>query len=169
MIRVFEDIEPGDRIESPWYRVTREAIIEFGREWDPYPFHIDEEAAKATEFGGIVACTAHIFCIQSILTHQLPEDVALVSGLGGDGLNLLLPVRPEDELRLLRTYTGKRESASRPECGIVSIEHTLERRGGDIVFRTSGSMLVERRAPPQGGPKTGSQPNASSSRKPRGR
>lgn len=145
MIRRFEDIEPGDHVESPWYRVTREAIIEFGREWDPYPFHVDEAAARESEFGGLVACTAHIFCIQSILTHRLPEDVALVSGLGGDGLNLLLPVRPDDELRLVRTYTSKRASGSRPGCGIVGIEHVLERRDGDLVFRTTGSILVERR------------------------
>jgi acyl dehydratase len=145
LIRYFEDIELGDRIESPWYRVTREAIIEFGREWDPYPFHVDEESAKGSHFGGIVACTAHIFCIQSILTHQLPEDVALVSGLGGDGLNLLQPVRPGDELRLVRTYTSKRESGSRPACGVVGIEHVLERKNGEVVFRTTGAILVERR------------------------
>ena len=145
MSRRFDDIEPGDRASSPWYEVTLEAIVEFGRAWDPYPFHVDEEAAKKTHFGGVIACTAHLFCIQSILTHALPEDVALVSGLGGDGLNLLMPVRPGDEVRLHRTYTSKRESASRPDCGVVEIEHTLERRNGDVVFRTSGAILVARR------------------------
>ena len=145
MIRYFEDIEAGLRVVSPWYRVTRDEIVGFGREWDPYPFHVDEDAARASHFGGLVACTAHIFAIQSILTHRLPEDVALVSGLGGDGLNLLMPVRPDDEVRLARTYTHKRESASRPSCGVVGIAHTLERRNGDEVFRTSGSILVARR------------------------
>jgi len=141
----FDDIELGQQIKSSWYRVTREAIIEFGRDWDPYPFHVDEIAAKETHFGELVACTAHIFAIQSLLTHDLGEDLALLSGLGGDGLNLLLPVRADDELRLVRTYTDKRESRSKPDRGIVGIEHSLERRNGDIVFRTTGSILVKRR------------------------
>jgi acyl dehydratase len=144
VIRYYDDIEPGQHVESLWYRVTREAIMDFGREWDPYPFHVDEEAAQKTHFGGIVACTAHIFSIQSILTHKLPEDVALVSGLGGDGMNLLLPVRPDDDVRLVRTFTSKRESGSRPSCGVVGIDHTLERKNGDRVFRTTGAILVER-------------------------
>lgn len=141
----FDDVEPGRQIKSSWYRVTREAIIEFGRNWDPYPFHVDEIGAKESHFGELVACTAHIFAIQSLLTHDLGEDLALLTGLGGDGLNLLLPVGVDDELRLVRTYTSKRESRSRQDRGIVAIEHALQRRNGDLVFRTTGSILVERR------------------------
>lgn len=142
----FEDIEPGDQIRSPWYRVTREAIVEFGKAWDPFPFHTDEVAARQSFFGELVACTAHIFAIQSLLTHDLDEDLAMLTGLGGDGMALLMPVLPGDELRLVRTYTTKRGSRSNTDRGIVGIEHTLERRNGDIVFRTTGSILVERRA-----------------------
>ena len=142
----YEDLEPGRRVSSPWYLVTREAIIEFGRDWDPYPIHVDEEAAQKGFFGGLVACTAHIFAIQSVLTHHLDEELAFSSGLGGDGLQLIQPVRPDDEVRLTRTYTSRRVSKSNPSQGVVSIEHVLERRAdGEVVFRTTGAILMARR------------------------
>jgi len=141
----FEDIEEGQRLESPWHTVTREEIVEFARAWDPQPFHVEDAAAERSIFGGFAACAAHIFALQSRLAHALPARVALLAGLGGDGLELLAPVRAGAQVKLVRRFTGKRVSRSRPECGVVAIEHTLETPGGEVVFRTRGAMLVERR------------------------
>ena len=141
----FEDVEPGTRLESGWYAVEPDEIIEFARRWDPYDFHLDEEAAKASVFGGLAACTAHIFAIASILAHDLPKELVLVAGLGGDGLQLLAPVRAGSRVRLVRVIRAVRDSKSRPETGIVTIEDTLEWSEGEALYRTSGSMLVARR------------------------
>lgn len=143
----FEDVEPGLRLESPFYTVERDEIVRFARDWDPYDFHLDEAAAERSIFGGLCACTAHIFAISSRLSHELPGELAMVAGLGGDGLQLLAPVRAGDRVRLVRRFTKTRASRSRPEVGIVTIEDTLESEDGRAVFRTSGSMLVARRAP----------------------
>ncbi len=86
-----------------------------------------------------------MFAIQSRLTHDLPRGVALLAGLGGDGLQLLAPIRPGTRVKLLRRFTDKRLSRSRPEGGVVGIEHTLVDPDGTVLFRTTGSILVARR------------------------
>jgi len=141
----FEDLIPEARYETPFYEVSRDEIVEFARRWDPYGFHVDEEAGRTSIFGGLVACTAHIFSISSLLNHDLPVDFALVAGLGGDGLELLAPVRPGDRLRLVRRILAVRDSKSKPHAGIVTMEDCLESPDGKAFFRTRGAILVARR------------------------
>ena len=76
---------------SRWYVVERDEVIEMASRWDPYPFHLEDEAAKASLFGRLAACAPHIFAISSRLSHDLPGPLALIAGLGGDGLHLLAP------------------------------------------------------------------------------
>ena len=40
-------------------RVTREAVLDFASQFDPQPFHLDEEAAKTSLFGGLSASGWH--------------------------------------------------------------------------------------------------------------
>jgi acyl dehydratase len=141
----YEDIEVGSEHTSSWYTVERDEIIEMASRWDPRPFHLDEDIAKRSIFGGLAACTPHIFAISVRLTHALPGPLALIAGLGGDGLQLLAPVRAGDQVRLTRRFTSARESKSRPDAGIVSVEDTLYTPEGDAVFRTAGSMVIAKR------------------------
>ena len=142
----FEDIAVGDEQTSRWYPVERDEVVEMASRWDPYPFHLNEEAAERSVFGGLAACAPHIFAISSILSHDLPGPLALIAGLGGDGLNLLAPVLVGERVRLIRRYTGARESKSRAGAGVVSLEDTLYTPDGTAVFRTSGSILMAKRA-----------------------
>lgn len=142
----FEDIVVDSEQPSPWYEVTRDEVVEMASRWDPYPFHLDEEAARQSVFGGLAACAPHIFAISTRLSHELPGPLALVAGLGGDGLHLLAPVRAGERVRLVRRFTAARESRSRPEAGIVSVEDRLETPDGTIVFKAIGSMLLARRS-----------------------
>ncbi|MBW2423902.1 MAG: MaoC family dehydratase N-terminal domain-containing protein [Deltaproteobacteria bacterium] len=141
----YEDIEVGSEYDSPWYVVERDEVIEMASRWDPYPFHLDEKIAKRSLFGGLAACTPHIFAISVRLSHTLPGPLALIAGLGGGGLHLLAPVRVGGKVRLTRRFTDARVSKSRPDAGIVSVEDTLYTPEGDAVFRTSGSMLIAKR------------------------
>jgi len=141
----YEDIEVSSEYTSPWYAVERDEVIEMASRWDPYPFHIDEEIAKRSIFGGLAACTAHIFAISVRLSHDLPGPLALIAGLGGGGLEILAPVRVGEQVQLTRRFTSARESRSRPDAGIVSVEDTLYTFEGDAAFRISGSMLIAKR------------------------
>jgi len=141
----FEDIEPGLRLESPWYAIERDEVVDFARSWDPYDFHLDEAAAEKSIFGGLVACTSHLFAISSRLAHQLPGEVVLIAGLGGDGLQVVAPVRVGTKVRLVRRFSSARASRSRPEAGVVAFEDVIESPEGETLFRTSGSVLIARR------------------------
>ena len=142
----FEDIALGQVLTSDWYRVEREAIIDFARAWDPQPFHLDEDAAKASIFGGLAACAPHLFAILSRLSFDLPRRLVIVAGLGGDGLDLIAPVYADTDVRLIREFTATRSSKSRPEVGIATFADRLENREGQTVFRTAGSVLVARKS-----------------------
>ena len=142
----FEDLEPGfeQRTREP-YRVERDEVIEFARRWDPQPFHVDEEAAKRSIFGGIIACMPHIFAIQCVLSSRLEPDVALLSGLGNEGFELLEPVRPGDRLTLVRRVESRRDSRSRPEGGVVKTWYELWNQEGVLLFRDLGIAMIARR------------------------
>lgn len=142
----YEDVEVGLSEQSGWYPVERDEVIEFAARWDPFPHHLDDAAAAESIFGRIAACAPHIFAISSRLTHELPHGLALVAGLGGDGLNLIAPVYADSKVRLTRTFLSKRDSKSRSDAGIVSFELVLESPEGERLFQTAGSVLLARRA-----------------------
>jgi acyl dehydratase len=142
----FEDLVIGaeQRSREPFV-VTREEVIDFARRWDPQPFHLDDAAARASIFGGLTACAAHVFAIQCRLATQLDPPFALLAGLGGDGFELLAPTRPGDRLELVRRTESRRESLSKPDRGIVQFSHAIRNQDGALVCRTLGRVMVARR------------------------
>ena len=115
----FEEVEVGDRCTAGPYLVTKSEIIQFAKQYDPRPFHIDEEAAARSVFGGLSASAAHTFAIFILLTTKWQPPLRALAGLGYDELRLPNAVRPGDELHLESTVLEKRESKSRPNTGIL--------------------------------------------------
>lgn len=145
-MRYFDDLEVGDLARSAeTFEVDRDEIVAFASRWDPQPFHLDERAAEQSIFGGLSACAAHIFAIQSRLAVTVEPRWALLAGLGNDGFELRSPVRPGDRLRLVRRITGKRASRSKPDRGIVEVEHDLVDERDEVVFRAKGRVMIARR------------------------
>ena len=52
MVEWFDDLKVGMRFKSEAVTVSKDDIIRFAREYDPQPFHLDEEAAKKSIYGG---------------------------------------------------------------------------------------------------------------------
>ncbi len=138
----YEDIEVGFTHRFGRYVVPRDEIVEFARKWDPQPFHLDEEAGRRSIFGGITACAAHNFAIQSKLSNENPRPMALVAGLGLEEMRLVAPVRPDDTLCLETTVLAKRRSASRPDCGIVTNRIRLLNQDDEVVMEQRGKIMV---------------------------
>ena len=142
----FEDLQVGDQARSAeTFEVQRDEIVAFAQRWDPQPFHTDERAARESIFGGLSACAAHVFAIQSRLACAMEPGLALLAGLGNDGFELSAPVRPGDRLQLVRRITGKRASRSKPDRGIVEVEMDLVNQRGEVAFRSRGRIMVARR------------------------
>jgi acyl dehydratase len=141
----FEDVVPGASLRSGPHEVTREEIIEFARQWDPFPFHVDEAAAGASAIGGLCASGIHILAIKQRLLHRLPVLESAVASLGYDEVRFLRPVHPGARLTLVWTWGEKRESRSRPDRGVVQITATLEDADGGVVFSYRDNVLMLKR------------------------
>ena len=144
----FEDIEVGTTMRAGSYRVDAQEILEFGRKWDPLPTHTDIEAATRSPFGGLIASGAHTVAIRTLLLHRLPTKEAVIATGQWDEVRFHQPVRPGDELSLEVTWTAKRESASKPDRGIVSAEMKMLNQKNEVVLSQRNTIFMRRRAAP---------------------
>ena len=142
----FEELEIGTRSAAGPYLVSRDEIIQFAKQYDPVPRHIDEEAAARSIFGGLSASSAHTFAIFVSLTAKLqPRQLHVLAGMGWDELRLPNAVRPGDELDLEATILEKRESKSKADRGIVRNQILLRNQKRETVLQCISNILVARR------------------------
>jgi acyl dehydratase len=141
----FEDAEVGTTSNAGPYLVSKEEIIQFAKQYDPVPRHIDEEAAAHSIFGGLTACSAHTFSIFILLTTRLQPRLHVLAGLGWDGLRLPYAVRPGDKLDLETTVLEMRESKSKPDRGIVRTRVLLRNQKRETVLECTSDIFVARR------------------------
>jgi acyl dehydratase len=145
-IMYFEDVVVGKkRNKSVTYQVNKEEIIEFARHWDPRSFHLDEKAAVSSVFGGLVACSAHIFSILSWFATHGNKRTASMAALGFDELRMYHPVRPNDTLSCTFTYLEKHESRSKQDRGIVRTLASLSNQLSMEVFSAVITTMVAKR------------------------
>ncbi|MDZ7784840.1 MAG: MaoC family dehydratase N-terminal domain-containing protein [Halioglobus sp.] len=142
----FEDYVVGDEHAAGSHTVTRDEIVDFARQWDPQPWHVDEELARQSIFGGLTACSAHIFSIYCITSQRWQSGVIqqAVAGLGFDEMRMHRPVFAGDTLHCASTVESVRPSTSRPDCGIVVYRTRLTNRDGEVVFSCKAATLVAR-------------------------
>lgn len=144
--RYFEDWRPGEEIGLGRYRVTAAEIKTFAAEFDPQPFHLDETAARASIFGGLVASGWHTCAVMMRLIAGTPELMgANIVSPGFDDLAWPTPVRPGDVLEGRCRVLDKRPSASKPDRGLVRFEQRLFNQHGEIVLRLTSLVLYLRR------------------------
>lgn len=141
----YEDYAPGLELTAGTYLVTEEEILEFGRRFDAQPMHNNKAAAEAGPFGGLIAPGCLTFAIRTALANQLPGRPALIAGLGVEKMDLPKPVRPGDQLSLRMLVKERRRSASRPERGIITMEHQVLNQEGELVLTMISRMMVELR------------------------
>lgn len=142
----FEDFVPGEITTYGRYEVTKEEIIAFAAEFDPQPFHLDEEAGRASWLGGLAASGWHT----SAILMRLNCDGFMVgsTSMGSSGLEevrWLKPVHPGDVLTVRREILETRSSASRPEMGIVRCRFELVNQKGEAVLVQTNPIFFGRR------------------------
>lgn len=148
--RWLQDYEPGDVHDFGPIAVEEAEVLAFGRRFDPQVFHTDPEAAKETEYGGLIASGWHTASLMMRLyaDHYLSHVATLVSP-GIDELRWLLPVRPGDALSIRVTVEEARRSRSKPDRGIVrSAVLVLNQRGEPVMTLTARNFLLARPGSP---------------------
>lgn len=133
--RYFEDYRAGSVHEFGSIRVEEAEVIDFGRRFDPQLFHVDPEAARRTEYGGVIASGWHTAALMMRLyaEHYLSRASTLAAP-GVDELRWLVPVRPGDELSVRVTVLETRRSRSKPDRGIVRSFVEVLNQAGEVVM-----------------------------------
>jgi acyl dehydratase len=145
-VRYFEDFKPGDVIELGSRTISKERILAFAREFDPQPFHTDEEAAKRSIYGGLLASGWHTgSLLMRILNDGLLKDTASLGSPGVDELRWLKPVRPGDVLSARMTVLESIPSRSKPDRGLIRSLMELRNQHNEIVLTVRGLSLLGRR------------------------
>lgn len=133
--RYFEDFSPGEIIPLPPRTISAEEIVEFAQEFDPQPFHLDEEAGRKSVLGGLAASGWQT----AALTMRMLYDtfIAQSSSMGSSGITSVQwrrPVLAGDTLTGVVEVLSARRSRSRPEMGIVTFRITLANQKGVTVM-----------------------------------
>ncbi|MGP0061688.1 MAG: MaoC family dehydratase [Beijerinckiaceae bacterium] len=142
----FEDVVVGEAPLFGDYEVTKEEIFEFATQFDPQPFHLDEEAAKKTLLGGLSASGWHTAAISMrLLYDSFLVHAASMGAPGVDELKWLKPVRPGDRLSLRANVLEKKESQSRPDLGIIQAQSDVINQNGEVVMTHRAPLMLRRR------------------------
>jgi acyl dehydratase len=143
----FEDFHTGRTFPLGPVTVSKEEIIAFASEFDPQPMHTDEEAAKQSLFGTLVASGWHT---SSIMMRMMIDSYLLQSASeGSPGVDLMewkKPVQAGDTLSGQTTVVQARASASRPGIGLVKVLHELFNQKGELVLKSENWIMMRRRS-----------------------
>ena len=145
-MRYFEDFEIGEVIELGQVSVTAEEIIAFAQQFDPQPFHLDDEAARKTHFGGLVASGWHTcsLMMRQVCLNLLPECVSHGSP-GMDEIRWLKPLRPGDVMHVRFSILDKVASRSKPDRGVLfTLFEGLDEQGEPIATMRGRGMYGRR-------------------------
>jgi len=149
----FEDFPPGDVRESPPRTITREEMVEFARQYDPQPFHLDDEAAKKTIYGGLIGSGwLTVSVMMRLLWDTMLKDTVSLGSPGSDEIRWLKPVRPGDTLRARFTVVEAIPSRSKPDRGVVKTFTEILNQHGEVVMTMRGLGMFGRRPAAATGP-----------------
>lgn len=144
--RYFEDFKAGDVIDVGSLTVTKDEIIEFAKQYDPQPMHIDPNAASSTIYGGLIASGWHtVSLFMRLLVENVVGKTVSLGSPGVEELRWPRPVRPGDTLNGRMEIVETRASNSRPNMGIVRWRGEVRNQRGELVLTLLGTNFFGRR------------------------
>lgn len=140
-----EDLYPGLRFTSGTHTLDEAQIKAFAKQFDPQPFHLDDEAAQSSLFAGLAASGWHTAAITMRL--QVETGLPISGGIIGAGgeINWPRPTRPGDILQVESEVLEVKPSRSRPERGMVTIRSETRNQRGEVVQTLTVKLVVPRR------------------------
>jgi acyl dehydratase len=147
-MRYFEDFKVGDVTEVGPVSVSEEEIVDFATRFDPQPFHVDPEAAKASPFGGLIASGWHTTALfMGMFVRGILLDSASLGSPGVEAIRWTAPVRPGDTLTGRVTITDVQPSETNPKRGTVFTTSEVFNQDGERVMTLKARGFFARRAP----------------------
>ncbi len=139
-----DDLVVGQRFGSGRVTIEAQDIERFAAEFDPQPFHMNEQEAKETLFQGLAASGWHTAALtMRLLVKSDFRPAGGVVGASFDELRWPRPVRPGDELNVETEVLEVRPSKSRPDQGMVKVRVTTFNQKHEIVQIYIGNLVVK--------------------------
>jgi acyl dehydratase len=150
--RHYEDLAVGETVALGRTTVTRDMIVTFAQEFDPFPFHLDEAAAKASLLGGLASSGWQTAALSlRMLVEDFLNSIASMGGLGFSDLKWKKPVMVGDTISGSVTIAELRRSRSRPDRGILALDFDIRNQRDEPVMSMRLANLVEVRDPSKPG------------------
>jgi len=156
-VNFFEDFAVGMRTELGSHTFTADEIKAFAREFDPQPFHLDEQAAAGSHFGALCASGWHTAatCLRHVVDERHRRQAELrrrhekVARTGpSPGLRdvrWLKPVYAGDTITFASEIVELRDVGKRPDVGLRIACNTGTNQHGELVYSVLSSTYIERR------------------------
>jgi len=144
--RFFEDFTVGDVYQHPLGRtVTTTDNLWFSLlTQNTAPIHFDHHYAAQTAFGKPLVDSTFTL---ALVTGQSVTDISqnVFANLGWDDVRLPHPVFEGDTIYSQSVVLAARESASRPDVGIVTVRTTGYNQDGVVVITFQRTIMVYKR------------------------
>jgi acyl dehydratase len=141
----FDDFAPGQVYPLGRRTLTRDEIVAFARDWDPQPFHLDNQAATESIYGGLIASGWHTVCVfMRLFADGLLNRSAAMGSPGVDAIRWLRPVRPGDTLEARVEVLEVRPSRSKPDRGIVRLRSVMINQHQGEVLSFIANVMFQR-------------------------
>lgn len=141
--RYYADLEVGEVRESRPRTVALGELIAFAREYDPQYFHADEQAARGSVFGEVIASGIYTMALWRRLDHEISGDIAWICGVGWEEVKWPRAVRAGDVLRARYECLAKRPSGSDPTRGVVEFRYGLLTEADEVAWTCRSINLIE--------------------------
>lgn len=148
--RYLDDFTVGERFVTRGVTLTESLIIDFAMTYDPQPFHIDVEAARQSNYGGLIASGFQTLALGFRMV--LESGIFRASSMGSPGfdeLRWLRPVRPGDTLHTELEIVEKKPSSSKPDRGILRVAYRIRNQKEEDVLTFLSMHLLRRRPEPR--------------------
>lgn len=140
-----DDLRVGMRLSSETHALDAGQIKAFARQFDPQPFHLDEDAAMTSVFGGLVASGWHTGAItMRLLTTMRPTIAGGIIGLGAE-VSWPRPTRAGDILRVECEIAEVNPSRSRPDRGVVVLSARTLNQHDEVLQELKAKLIAFRR------------------------
>lgn len=139
----FEDIKLNQTIELDTVTVNKDDMIDFAEKYDNLPLHTDEEYAKSTTFGGLIA--PGVFSFMIVWAKYVEKDICGEQLIAGKSTHIewLAPVFPNDELTGVAYVSAL--TVRTEKHGTVELTIDIKNQNGITVIKDITEAVVRRK------------------------
>lgn len=142
----WEDFSVGETREMGRHSFSAQEIIDYGRQFDPQPFHVDPEAARESFYGTLIASGWHTCSVaMRLMCDSYVNRTRSMGSPGVDNIRWLAPVKASDTLSYRYTVLEARASRSRPDAGLMRMQWEAFNQDGVRVLSMEGWSMIGRR------------------------